>query len=587
MRFTAILLTLLTGTALYSADDRHKKLNDIIAEEWEFELRSQPESATVFGDDRYNDKVSDLSAAAIQANINESRRYLQRLEEVDTTGLSDQDQLNKKLLVRNLRMGLKSFDLKLHEMPIDQFSGFHLQVPLMVALTPFHTTKDYENYIARLRQWPGTFDQVMELARAGERDGLMPPKHLLEKVVEQSRAIGAGALASDSPFLQPAQKFPDSVAPAEQARLRKAIHDAVENGIVPAYQRFTNFVKEDYAPKGRLDDGESALPNGQEIYRFLIAQSTTTTMTADEIHELGLRQVAETEAAMTALAKKQGYADLKSFQQAVKNDPKNHPTSREDILDHYRKYTDGMYGKVGELFGRMPKARLTVVPVESYREKEAADAEYQQGSPDGSRKGRVAVNTGDFQHRTLDEIEATAYHEGIPGHHFQISIAQELQSLPAFRQHAFYTAYTEGWGLYSERLGKEVGFYGDPESEYGRLSGEMLRSIRLVVDTGVHAKHWTRQQMVDYFHQHSTSDEPSIQAEVDRYIAMPAQALAYKIGQLKILEIQQRAQSELGAKFDIKGFHDELLGGGALPLDVLDGRVSAWIAAQKSGAKPQ
>jgi uncharacterized protein (DUF885 family) len=581
---SAFCLLLMTATTPISAEDEHKKLNDLIAEEWEFELRTQPEMATIYGDGRYNDKVSDLSAGAMKGNVEESRRFLERLEQIDTKGLADQDRLNQQLLARSLRLGLQAYDLKLQEMPIDQFGGFQLLIPQFVPSIPFNSTKDYEDYLARLRQYPRTFEQVIELARAGERDGLMPPKHLLEKVVEQSQAITAVALTKDSPFLQPTEKFPQSVKAADQARLRSAIHDEVANGIVPAYQKFTAFVKEEYAPKGRMEDGESALPNGQAIYRFLIAQSTTTSMTAEEIHQLGLKQVAETEAAMTALAKKQGYADLKSFQQFVKTDPGNHPTSREDILDHYRKYTDQMYGKVGELFGRMPKARLTVVPVESFREKEAADAEYQQGTPDGSRKGRVVVNTGDYTHRTLDEVESTAYHEGVPGHHFQISIAQELPALPPFRQHAFYTAFTEGWGLYAERLGKEVGFYQDPLSEYGRLSGEMLRSIRLVVDTGVHAKGWTRQQMVDYFHQHSTEDEPSIQAEVDRYIAIPGQALAYKVGQLKILELRERARTQLGPKFDIRAFHDELLGGGALPLDVLDARINAWIASQTPAA---
>jgi len=244
-----------------------------------------------------------------------------------------------------------------------------------------------------------------------------------------------------------------------------------------------------------------------------------------------------------------------------------------------------MYGKVNQLFGLMPKGRLTVVPVEGFREKEAADAEYWVGSPDGKRRGRVVVNTGDFAHRSLTEVESTAYHEGVPGHHFQLSIAQELPSLPAFRQHAIYTAYVEGWGLYAERLGKEVGLYQDPVSDYGRLSGEMLRAIRLVVDTGVHAKHWNRQQMVDFFHEHSTEDEPSIQAEVDRYIAMPGQALAYKIGQLKIIELRERAKTQLGAKFDIKAFHDEVLNAGALPLDVLEKRLDGWIRRQESGGR--
>jgi uncharacterized protein (DUF885 family) len=588
VRFIFLWPLFLIGASLFSAEDtatRHKRLNDLIANEWEFEMRTQPESATIFGDNRYNDQLSDYSLASLNANVAQTRDFLRHLEAFDTTGLPDQDQLNRSLLVRKLRFDLQSFDLKLQEAPIDQFNGFHLFLPEFVPLIPFHNTKDYENYLSRLHKLPRFFDQQIILAQMGERDGLMPPKHLLEKVIQQSQSIASGALSDSSPFLQPLKKFPDTVSPADQARLRAAIHDAIQKELLPAYQKFTNFVKNDYAPKGRLQDGIWSIPNGPAIYSFLVALSTTTSMTPSQIHELGWKQVAETEAAMTALAHKQGYADLKSFQKAILNDPRNHPKSREDILDHYRKYTDQMYGKVGELFGRMPKARLTIVPVESFREKEAADAEYQVGSPDGSRRGRVVVNTGDFEHRTFTELESTAYHEGVPGHHFQLSIAQELPALPPFRQHAFYSAFTEGWGLYAERLGKEVGFYQDPVSEYGRLASEMLRSVRLVVDTGVHAKKWTRQQMVDYFHEHSSEDEPSIQAEVDRYIAWPGQALAYKVGQLKILELRERARTELGAKFDIRAFHDEVLGGGTLPLDILDQRITAWIALQKGQAR--
>jgi uncharacterized protein (DUF885 family) len=576
-----MLLPLMTSLRAQSVFERQKQLNDFLKEEWEFEMRTQPEVATIVGDYRYNDKLSDLSPAGIEANVEQTRRFLDRLEKIDMTGLPDFDQLNKRLLARNLRLSLRSFDLKLHEMPIDQMFGFHLQVTQMVPQTPFRKVRDYEDYLARLRQLPRAFDQVIELAKAGERDGLMPPRRLLEKVVTQSNAIAGSALGAESPFLKPVQQFPEEVPAADRARLRAAIEAAVKTGVVPAYERYARFVSTEYAPKGRIENGVSSLPNGQAIYGFLIAQSTTTSMTAEEIHQLGLREVASIENSMQALARQQGYADLKSFQEALKNNPKNKPASAEAILERYRKYTDEMYGKVGNLFGRLPKARLTVVPVESFREKEAPDAEYQQGSPDGTRKGRVVVNTGEYQKRTYTQVEATAYHEGIPGHHFQISIAQELPALPAFRQHAFYTAYVEGWGLYAERLGKEVGLYQDPVSEYGRLASEMLRAIRLVVDTGVHAKGWSREQMVDYFHQHSTEDEPSVQAEVDRYIAIPGQALAYKVGQLKIIELRERAKSQLGQKFDIKAFHDEVLGGGALPIDVLEARINSWIAAQK------
>jgi len=576
-----LLWIFLATVVAIPAPSPKKQLDDLLKEEWEFELRSQPESATIYGDNRYNDKLTDYSISAIQANYRQTKDFLKRFEALDVSSLPEQDQLSKDLIIRNLQHSIESIDLKLYEMPIDQFNGLHLQYAQLVSIFPFATVKDYENYLARLHQFPRMFDQIIALGAAGERDGLMPPKFLLEKVVTQADAIAQNG----GPFLEPLKKFPESVSAADQKRLRAEIEGSVRDEVQPAYRKFSQFVKDNYAPKGRLHEGIWSLPNGDALYRYLVEQSTTTSLTPDQIHTLGWQQVRSIEAEMAQLAKREGYSDLKPFQAAIRKDPRNHATSREQILDAYRKYTDEMYGKVNQLFGLMPKGRLTVVPVEGFREKEAADAEYWVGSPDGKRRGRVVVNTGDFAHRSLTEVESTAYHEGVPGHHFQLSIAQELPSLPAFRQHAIYTAYVEGWGLYAERLGKEVGLYQDPVSDYGRLSGEMLRAIRLVVDTGVHAKHWNRQQMVDFFHEHSTEDEPSIQAEVDRYIAMPGQALAYKIGQLKIIELRERAKTQLGAKFDIKAFHDEVLNAGALPLDVLEKRLDGWIRRQESGGR--
>ncbi len=573
-----LLWIFLATVVAIPAPSPKKQLDDLLKEEWEFELRSQPESATIYGDNRYNDKLTDYSISAIQANYRQMKDFLKRFEALDVSGLPEQDQLSKGLIIRNLQHSIESIDLKLYEMPIDQFNGLHLQYAQLVSIFPFATVKDYENYLARLHQFPRMFDQIIALGEAGEHDGLMPPKFLLKKVVTQADAIAQNG----GPFLEPTKKFPESVSAADQKRLRAEVETSVRDEVQPAYRKFSQFVKDNYAPKGRLQEGIWSLPNGDALYRYLVEQSTTTSLTPDQIHTLGWQQVRSIEAEMIQLAKREGYSDLKAFQAAIRNDPRNHATSREQILGAYRKYTDEMYSKVNQLFGLMPKGRLTIVPVEGFREKEAADAEYWVGSPDGKRRGRVVVNTGDFAHRSLTEVESTAYHEGVPGHHFQLSIAQELPSLPAFRQHAIYTAYVEGWGLYAERLGKEVGLYQDPVSDYGRLSGEMLRAIRLVVDTGVHAKHWNRQQMVDFFHEHSTEDEPSIQAEVDRYIAMPGQALAYKIGQLKIIELRERAKTQLGAKFDIKAFHDEVLNAGALPLDVLEKRIDGWIRRQES-----
>jgi uncharacterized protein (DUF885 family) len=305
-------------------------------------------------------------------------------------------------------------------------------------------------------------------------------------------------------------------------------------------------------------------------------------MTPDQIHQLGLREVSRIEEEQLAIARRLGFSDLKSFRDSIQKMPALHPTSRQQILDDYRRYTDQMWARLPELFGRLPKAKLEVMPLEPFREKEGSTS-YNQGSPDGSRPGHVFVNTYDHANQLIINNESTAYHEGVPGHHMQISIAQELEGLPPFRQQAGYTAYVEGWALYAERLGKELGFYGNPYVDYGRLDDEMLRAIRLVVDTGIHDKRWTRDQVVQYFHDHSSQNEAIVQSETDRYIAWPGQALSYKIGQLTILRLREEAKQALGPKFDIRAFHDEILGAGALPLDVLEGRIRAWIERVQHG----
>ena len=345
--------------------------------------------------------------------------------------------------------------------------------------------------------------------------------------------------------------------------------------------KFARFVKEEYAPKGRLEPGMWSLPDGNARYAAQVKRLTTTDKTPEEIHRIGLQQVAELERQMMVIAKKQGFTDLKAFNASIEKNPKLHYQSREQILELYRKYIAGMKPKLPELFGRLPKADVEVDAVETFREKEASGAQYNQGAKDGSRPGRVMVNTSEPEKRQFISTESTAYHEGVPGHHLQISIAQELDELPPIRQQTNYGAYVEGWALYSERLGKEVGFYQDPYSDYGRLQDEMLRAIRLVVDTGFHAKKWTREQVVQFFHDHSATAEVEVQSETDRYIAWPGQALGYKMGQLKILELRERAKKALGSRFDVREFHDQVLGAGALPLDVLEQRIDAWIAGKK------
>jgi uncharacterized protein (DUF885 family) len=427
---------------------------------------------------------------------------------------------------------------------------------------------------------PKAFSQITTNMQMGIDERRMPPEYLLEKVLVQVQTL-ADEKPEESPFALPLKKFPATVSAAEQKRISRELLNTIASDVLPSYQRFAKFLKVDYVPNGRKEPGVWALPDGDAYYAFRIRQSTTLNKTAAEIHQIGLDEVKRDEAEMLAIVHKLGFADLKSFNAALKANPKEHPTSKEQLLDTYRGYIDRMRPRLPELFGTLPKAKLEVVEMPSFIAKDQAEAVYNQGSADGKRPGRVEVNTYNFAERSLAGVEAVSYHEGIPGHHLQISIAQELTGLPEFRKQSYYTAYTEGWALYSERLGKEIGFYQDPYSDYGRLEADIWRAIRLVVDTGVHSQHWTRQQMIDYFHAHTAMDDTNIQAEVDRYIAWPAQALGYKMGQLTILQLRERAKTELGPKFDIKAFHDEVLDSGALPMDILEERVNDWIASQK------
>jgi len=563
-----------------SLDARRAQLRDALQVEWEYTLRTNPRFATQVGDNRYNDRLGDFSPKAIAQEVEHTKQQLKLFEAIDTSGFPDDEALNQQLMVRELRQAVEGAKFKEWEMPVDQFNGAHLGFASMPTQMPFNTVKDYENYISRLHQLPRVFDQVTEDMQIGLRDRLMPPKYLLEKVTAQAQEI-ADASGDKSPFAQPVFKFHAAISAADQQRLRDAVMNVVKTEVNPAYAKFAAFVKNDYAPKGRTEMGAWSLPDGDARYQYAVKRMTTTDLQPEQIHQMGLKQVAEIDADMLVIAKQQGFSDLKSFNEHIRQDPRLHGASGQQILDLYQHYTDQMYTKLPQLFGRLPKNKLVVIPMEAYRAPSSVPADYSSGAGDGSRPGRINVNEYDPEHRLLLNVEAIAYHEGVPGHHLQISIAQELTNIPPFRRFGGYNAYSEGWALYSERLGKDVGFYQDPYSEYGRLENEMWRSIRLVVDTGVHYKHWTRQQMVDFFREHTAMDEPNIQTEVDRYIAWPGQALAYKLGQMELLELREQAKQALGAKYDIRAFHDEVLGAGALPLGVLHARVTKWIVDQK------
>jgi len=568
-------------TAGASVDARRAELKRMLDDEWEYTLAHAPELATNVGDDRYNDRLSDFSDKVIADDLEHSRQALARFEAIDVTGFPEQERLNQALMVRTLREDVESAKFKGWEMPATQFSGIHLWYASMPSDVPLRNVKDYENYLSRLHQMPSRIDQAIGHMRDGLRDHLMPPKYLLEKVASQAQQVIDTPLDKNS-FTAPLRKFPDSISEADRARLRTAIEDAVKNEVLPAYVRFAKFVREDYAPHGRLDPGEWALPDGDARYRMAVKHQTTTDFTADQIHELGLKSVTQIEEDMLKIAKAQGFNDLKSFNAHIKQDPALHAKSGQQLLDLYTKYKDQMYAKLPQLFGRLPKNKLEVVPMEDFRSVDAVPADYSIGGGNGSRPGRINVNEYAPEKRLLLNVEAIAYHEGVPGHHLQFSIAQELTGLPPFRRYGLdFNAYSEGWAFYSERLGKEVGFYQDPYSDYGRLQNEMWRAVRWVVDTGVHSKHWTRQQMIDFFHEHTAMDDQNIETEVDRYIAWPGQALSYKMGQMKILELREKAQRELGPKFDLRAFHDAVLDQGPLPLDALETKMSEWIRERK------
>ena len=575
-----LLLAALAGSVfaqgLKPVAERVATQNALFEEYYETDLRNFPERATAYGDYQYNDKLAEYSVDAILQRHKTDETFLARLEAIPSAGFSDQDQLSHDLLVRVLQQRSADYDLKEYEMPINQQNGIHTSLADLPLSVPFDSVKHYEDYIARLHQIPRVLSQTTEVLRAGMKDKLMPVRFLIEKLPVQCQGI-----IDADPFLIPTKRYPADISPEDQKRLTQQITDAINSDVIPAYKTFSAFLRMEYAPEGRTTLSIASLPDGEKRYQNDIYARTTTRMTPDEIHQLGLREIDRIQAEMTAIAKKEGFADLASFRTSLKTNPKYIPTSADQILDDFRRYIAQMEPKLPELFTLLPKSPVTVEAIPAFQA--AAATHYVTGTPDGKHPGRVVVATSKFAERSLINDEAIAYHEGVPGHHMQLSVQQQLTGLPKFRLHGLgFNAYIEGWALYAEQLGKEVGFYQDPVSDYGRLSSELFRAVRLVVDTGIHSKGWTRDQVVDFFRKSGAVDEPSIQSETDRYIAWPAQALSYKLGQLKFRELRERAQKELGPRFDIRKFHDEMLDGGTLPLDLLESRTDKWIAEQKS-----
>jgi uncharacterized protein (DUF885 family) len=579
MRHFLAASTLLFAASLSSAqtakpvEARLAAQNALFAETWETNLRLSPTLATSVGDYRYNDKLGDDSLAAIAHRHTLDVINLSKIKQIDAAGFPEQDLISHDLFQRQLEQRVEDYDLKEYEMPLSGMGGIHTSLADLPLAMPFDSVKHYEDYIARLHQIPKAFQQTEEVLRAGVKDHLVIVRFIAEKVPAQCDGVIAA-----NPYLIPLKKFPASFSDADKKRLTDAITAAVNTEVFPAYKQFSAFLVKDYIPYTRTALSINSLGDGKRRYQATLRRYTTTDLTAAEIHAIGLKEVDRITGEMALLARANGYKDLESFRTHIENDPKYQAVSADAIVEDFRKYIAQMEPQLPRLFNLLPKTAVTVEAIPPFQA--GAATHYQGGTPDGKRPGRVSVAVSDPTHRSYINDEAVAYHEGVPGHHLQISIQQSLTGLPEFRKHGGNSAYTEGWGLYAEELGKEIGFYQDPGSDYGRLRSELFRAVRLVVDTGIHDLNWSRDQVVEYMRNSHAIDEPTIQSETDRYISGPGQACSYKLGQLKIRELRERARQQLGAQFDLKTFHDEILSGGALPLDVLDARVNRWIKGQ-------
>jgi uncharacterized protein (DUF885 family) len=574
--FFAVVSPFVHAQGKPSVESRLAAQNALFEETWQTNLRLNPTQATAVGDYRYNDQLGEYTLAAIAERHRLDIADLAKIRAIDAAGFPEQDLISHDLFLRQLQQRVEDYDLKEYEMPLSASGGgggIHTGVADLPLSMPFDSVKHYEDYIARLHQIPRAFLQTEDVLRAGVKDKLMPVRFIAEKVPEQCAGV-----VSANPFVIPLKKFPASFSDADKKRLTDAINSTLAKEVFPAYKQFSEFIVKEYIPYTRAALSINSLGDGKRRYQATLRRFTTTDLTAPQIHEIGLKEYDRIVGEMTALAKANGYKDLESFRNHIESDPKYQATSADAIVEDFRKYIAQMEPQLPKLFNLLPKTAVTVEPIPAFQA--AAATHYQGGTPDGKRPGRVSVAVSDPTHRSYINDEAVAYHEGVPGHHLQISIQQSLTGLPEFRKHGGNSAYTEGWALYAEELGKEIGFYQDPGSDYGRLRSELFRAVRLVVDTGIHDMNWSRDQVVAYMRASHAVDEPTIQAETDRYISGPGQACSYKLGQLKIRELRERAKQQLGPHFDLKTFHDEILSGGALPLDILDARVNRWIKSQ-------
>ena len=574
----ALLLAIPAGAA--PADD----FSALLEEAWAWQLREYPVFASRLGDRRHNDRWTDLSVEAHENRHEQRRDFLRRLRAIDPALLDADDRLNYDLFRRDLDDDVAGHRFRTWLMPMSQRGGVQSLESTAEGLR-LRTVSDYEDWLSRMAAVPTVIEQVMELQEAGLDSGYMPPKILMQRIPPQIDTQLVET-AAESPFYKVFASMPESISETDRERLRETAVEIIEDEIVPAYRRFSRYFNDTYLPASRDSIGAAALPEGEAFYEHQARVFTTTRMTPDEIHRLGLDEVARLRGEMQLIINELGFdGDFQDFLHYLRTDSQFYYDSPEALFDAYLAICKRIDPQLVRLFGKLPRMPYGLRPIPENIAPDTTTAYYSRPAADGSRAGFYYVNLYRPEVRPKYEMEVLSVHEAVPGHHLQIALQMELPDMPEFRRYSGFTAFTEGWGLYSESLGYDLGLYQDPYSRFGALTYEMWRAVRLVVDTGMHYKGWTRQQAIDFFKDNAAKSELDIVNEIDRYISWPGQALAYKIGQLKILELRRKAEDALGNDFDIRAFHDELLGGGALPLEVLETRMNLWLAAELKAAR--
>ena len=582
---SVVTFVLLTSAAILaqvlSSTDAASKLRALFDEDWQWLLQQYPESATHLGDNRFNDRLTDYSTEAIERRKAHERDMLDRVQKINRSELDGQDVISYDLFLQDKKLNVEGMRFPAEYMPIDQMNGVQIAFGQLVGSTPFRNAKDYDAYLARLSAFPGQIDQLIALMRRGMETKWVPPAVPLRSVPAQIE----GQITEDptkSPLFSPFERFPQELPASERTRLVDAGKKVVAGSVTAAFKKLHTFIKDSYLPACRKGIGASSLPDGEAYYQYAIRRHTTTNLTAKEIHEIGKREVARIHKEMEAIVIQSGFkGSFQQFLTFLRTDKRFYYATPDELVAGYSYISKRADGKLPEMFAELPRTPYGVKVIPDYEAPAQTTAYYQPSAADGSRAGLFMINTYRLNTRPKYEMEALTLHESVPGHHLQIARSQELKGLPDFRRNGGYTAYVEGWGLYAESLGTEMGFYTDPYSKFGQLTYEMWRACRLVVDTGMHSFAWSRQQAIDFMKENTAKTENDIIVEIDRYIVWPGQALAYKMGELKIKDLRAKASKELGASFDVRKFHNAILDDGPLPLDLLERRISDWIAAQK------